>query len=227
MEIIQKIHKILKTKNTILFVTSNIYRNNSSDLDIYCVIEKGSSCVKCFYDKNKIWNEIFIDTLDDFNKKIKNFDEIAINFILEMDFIYGKKYLYNRIKKRLMEKIKRYQIPEHRSNVIKYRVKVLTSKLFNPTLGDLFEQRKFLLNSLTYYIIQSVLLFHNIFPSSPKNWIFQLKKRLPKSEFKKLSRIITGDCTDDELKIVIKEYIGDLKGLEIDKIGNNNLTYIF
>lgn len=209
----------------ILLVTTSI-PPKSSDIDVYCVTKKAKSSVHLFYDRNGIWNEFFIDNIKDIKAKLENKDEIAINFLLEMDFIIGDKKIYNILKTKAQSLKSNYRLPNNRSRIIKYRVKILSTKFFNPIKPIDEIQQRFILNSLSYPIIQLALVKYHILPSSPKMWILQLKKDMPKEKYGELTLLIQGKCSDKLLKNLIDEYAGDISEIHIDKSVDNDTTFL-
>lgn len=222
---ILEIVKRFVSPEEILFVTSNVDSKNTSDIDIYC-ITTGKSSAHLFYNESKVWIELFIDNLSDVHKKIENFDEIAINFIREMDFIYGDKDLFVELRAKTEQYALNYKIPEKRKNIIKYRIKVLLSKYLNPDKESTEIQSKFILNSLTYPLIQLILEHYNIFPSSPKRWILQLKSKVTEEEFNRVSKFINGELDCKLLLNMYSEYVGDVSAIDLDKSQNNHITFI-
>lgn len=214
-------------ENDILFVTWNKGRKNSADLDIYAIVKApASSRVEMFYDEAGLWHEIFIDTEDDLQKKIANFDEIALNFILELDFAYGDQNAYKKyLDRAAAERDSFAEYPHRRLIILEYRIKVLHSKYKDPSNDAL--TKKFLLNSLNYHVVSLLLLKHNTLPSSPKRWITQLEKILPQRDKDLLLGLINGDINSEDLDEWMKSLAGDLKSMSIDKSGSeNDLTFI-
>lgn len=209
----------------ILLITSNHRNGDSDDIDIYC-ITKGKSFVRLFKDVSGNWVEIFVDNISDVYKKIENQDEIAINFIYEMDFMYGDKDLYENLRIKAYEKIKNYSIPEKRKCLLRYRIKVLFSKyIFSKKMRDEFQAR-FILNAINYPLVQLIMEANGIFPSSPKRWISQLKENLSSKDFLMVQTLINGTIEYETLKELCQKYTQDLNLIEIDKSTNNETTFI-
>ena len=208
-----------------LLVTTSI-PPKSSDIDVYCVTKKAKSSVHLFHDRNGIWNEFFIDNIKDTKAKLENKDEIATNFLLEMNFIIGDRKIYNILKIKAQSLKSNYTLPNNRSRIIKYRVKVLSTKFFNPIKPIDQIQQRFILNSLSYPIIQLVLAKYRILPSSPKMWVLQLKKCMPEEKYGELILLIQGKCSDKLLKKLIDEYAGDIPEIHIDKSVDNDITFL-
>lgn len=209
----------------ILLVTTSV-PPKSSDIDVYCVTKKAKSSVHLFYDRSGIWNEFFIDNIKDTKTKLQNKDEIAINFLLEMNFVIGDKKIYNALKSKAQSLKSNYTLPNNRSRIIKYRVKVLSTKFLNPIKPIDEIQQRFILNSLSYPIIQLALAKYHILPSSPKMWILQLKKYIPEEKYEELILLIEGKCSVKLLKKLIDEYVGDIPEIHIDKSVDNNTTFL-
>lgn len=209
----------------ILLITSNIDSKNTSDIDIHC-ITTGKSSVHLFKGADNVWTEIFIDHIDDVYKKIENVDEIAINFIRELDFIFGDKNLHDELFIKIEKHILNYKIPEKRKNIIKYRIKVLLSKYLNPISQNDRIQQRFVLNSMNYPLIQLVFDYYKVFPSSPKKWIQQLREKIPTSDFGNIERFIMGDADKTLVKSLCDKYAGNLDNMEFDKSIGNDITFI-
>lgn len=222
--ILEIVKKYLRPEE-ILLITSNVGSGDSSDLDIYCVTSAKSS-VHIFKNENSVWTELFIDSLDDLNKKIENMDEIAMNFIHEMDFVYGDRILFNELNDKIGKRIRNYKIPEKRKNLIKYRIKVLLTKYLKPCKNNIETQNRFIINSLSYPLIQLVLEYHKIFPSSPKRWIVQIRDHVPAKEFNDIQRFIDGNADDVLILALCEKYAGCLADIELDKEKNNDLTFL-
>ncbi|MEX0909827.1 MAG: hypothetical protein WDZ75_00870 [Candidatus Paceibacterota bacterium] len=212
-------------KEDIIFITSNheTKKSDSSDIDIYCVAN-GKSLVELFYDKS-VWTEIFIDNVADVHKKIKNVDEIAINFLCELPFVFGDRAIYTDLHDKAVLTKKNYRIPPKRKNLLRYRIKVLLSKFINSGTED-ETQNKFIINTLSYPLIQLVLEDNNVFPSSPKRWISQLREKLPPSEFEIVKRFVLHQSSRDEIINVCEKYIKDIEPIHIKKNGDNNITFL-
>ena len=211
----------------ILFVTWNKGRKNSADLDIYAIVKApATSRVEMFYDEAGLWHEIFIDTEEDLQKKLANFDEIALNFLLELDFAYGNESVYKKyLDQAAVDRGRFAEYPHRRLIVLEYRIKVLHSKYKDPSNDAL--TKKFLLNTLNYYVVSLLLLKYNTLPSSPKRWITQLEKMLPQKDKDLLYGLIDGDIHSEDLDEWMKSLTSDLKSMSIDKSGGeNNLTFI-
>jgi len=212
-------------KEDIIFITSNYKSKNadSFDVDIYCVTN-GKSSVELFYNES-VWTEIFIDNIVDVHKKIGNVDEIAINFLCELPFFYGDRAIYSDLRNKASLAIENYHIPPKRKNILKYRIKVLLSKYVNSGTEDKI-QNMFIINALSYPIIQLILEHNNIFPSSPKRWILQLQEKLPKNEFKPIKRFILHQSGRDEIINLCEKYIKDIDPIHIEKDKNNDITFL-
>ena len=211
--------------NEVLFITSNINSRDSDDIDIYCVTKYRSS-VHLFYNEENVWTELFVDRLEDALAKIENMDEIAINFIQEMEFLYGDRELFGQLKFKAEQSVLSYSIPDDRKNIIKYRIKVLLSKYLNPNKKNTEIQNRFIVNSLTYPLIQLILEHHGIFPSSPKKWMLQLESALDKKEFNEISRFISGELDSQSVLNLCSKYVGVLSAINLDKSENNDTTFI-
>ncbi|MEI6528592.1 MAG: hypothetical protein WCO10_02900 [bacterium] len=222
--ILETVKKYLKPEEIVL-ITSNYGGGQSSDIDIYC-ITTAKSAIYLFSNKDSVWIELFIDNIEDVYNKINNIDEIAINFIREMDFVYGDKSLFEALRTRTEKIVSNYKIPERRKNIIKYRIKVLFSKYLSCDRNKNETQRKFIINSLSYPLIQLVLEYYNIFPSSPKKWIIQLKKRIPRRDFLDIQRLISGDAGKNLIIRLYDKYVGKLGNIKLDKSKDNNLTFL-
>lgn len=222
--ILEIVKKYLKPEE-ILLITSNFGSNDSSDLDIYCVTSAKSS-VHIFNNENSVWTELFIDSLDDLNKKIENMDEIAMNFIREMGLVYGDRALFDNLRSKIERCVTNYKIPEKRKNLIKYRIKVLLTKYLKPNKDNIETQSKFIINSLSYPLIQLALEHYNIFPSSPKKWILQLKNNIPTKEFDNIQIFIDGKADKTLVTELCEKYAGCLADIELDKDKNNDFTFL-
>lgn len=210
-------------KDNILFVTQSNPKL-SSDVDIYCVTKSKRSSVHIFKENN-MWYELFIDNITDANQKMLNIDQICINFLTEMEFCYGDREEYEKLRSQAIAAKNNYHIPNDRRNKIVYRIKVLSSKIFNPNKKSRL-QRRFLINSISYPTIELILEKHSIFPSSPKNWIYQIKDKVKKDEFKLLTDFLDNKLTDNQLRDFLDLYVGDLESFDIDKSKNNSTTFI-
>lgn len=212
-------------KEDIIFITSNhkSKKAHSSDVDIYCVTN-GKSSVELFYDKST-WTEIFIDNIIDVYKKIENMDEIAINFLCELPFVYGDRVLYTGLRNKASLARENYHIPPKRKNILKYRIKVLLSKYINSgTKNEI--QNTFTINALSYPLVQLILEHNNIFPSSPKRWIIQLQEKLPQNEFKPIKRFILHQSSRSEIINICEKYIKDIDPIHIEKDKDNDITFL-
>lgn len=219
------ITKYLPREN-IIFVVSNFNdkMSNSSDVDIYCVTT-GKSFVECFYDEKHKWTELFVDNIFDVHKKIENVDEIAINFIRELKFAFGNYEAYSEMLQKATLRAENYSLPSYRKNLLKYRVKVLLSKYTNPDAVNLAQQN-FIINSISYPLIQLVLESNRIFPSSPKRWLLQLQSALPMVEFETLERFLSHKCSAKEAVAICERYAGNLDSISIEKGGVNDTTFL-
>ena len=211
----------------ILFMMSNFgdKTSNSSDIDIYCVTT-GESSVQLFYNENHEWVELFIDNISDVYKKIENIDEIAINFIRELKFISGNQEVYSELLTKTSVVVDNYYLPPDRKNLLKYRVKVLLSKYLKPEPELSLEQQYFILNAISYPLIQLVLEHHRIFPSSPKRWLIQLQHALPVNEFDMLNKFLTHQCNRDAVITLCDKYADKIDPISIKKVGNNDTTFL-
>ncbi|MGN7765834.1 hypothetical protein [Paenibacillus sp. 22594] len=206
--------------SSVLFITSQ--HKDSYDIDIYCVVKAGHSSFHLFQDEDGRWIELFVDSKKGMLRKINNVDEICINFITEMNLIYGDRVYFDEIYNRAFDKKKSYKLPEERKVLIKYRIKVLASKLHSTPADN---QEHFILNALTYPLIQLILDEYSIFPASPKKWIIQLKEALPLPIFNdEVNALIERDRTQ-VLKLVEK-YTSDFEFLHLTCIKNPSTTFI-
>ena len=214
-------------KEEILLIMSNFgdETSNSSDIDIYC-ITKGKSSVELFYNEKNEWVELFIDNILDVFKKIENVDEIAINFIRELKFVFGDQELYSNLLTKTSSVAESYQLPLDRRNLLKYRIKVLLSKYLKPEAEVNQAQQHFILNAISYPLIQLVLEYHNILPSSPKRWLIQLQHALPASEFDVLCGFLAHQYDGDAVIALCDKYAGETDPISIKKSGENNTTFL-
>jgi hypothetical protein len=212
--------------NNFVFITSNFHMeaNASSDIDIYCVIQEGCSSVNLAYDANGVWTEVFIDTMADLSQKIANFDEIAMNFILELSFVAGDRAIYDALHATISQAVTGYRLPQHRKNLLKYRIKTLLSKYLSTDLYTEIDQAHFLLNSMTYPLIQLILEHHQIFPSSPKRWLMQLKTNISDDECALISRFLSHKCSKTEVELLCDRYTGKLDPIFQEKPSAANRT---
>lgn len=214
-------------RSDILFVTWNGLLNNSADIDVYIVTKKNSiSRVDIFPDKSNMWHELFIDTIDDLQKKLKNYDEIVINFLIEFDFAFGNKKLYQEYLSAAEKRRQSFNnFPEHRKNIILYRIKVLSSKLADISNDQI--TKIFLRNSLVYHIAYYLLVSHNQLPSSPKRWITQLQESLKPEEFAIFKSFVDGSMSNNQAIIYAQTIAHNIPELHIDKsISDNSLTFL-
>lgn len=215
-------------KEEILLVLSN-YRDkksNSSDIDIYCITTEESS-VHLFYNEENEWVEIFLDSISDVYKKIENIDEISINFIRELRLEFGDNDLYYKLIAKTDIIVGNYCLPSKRKNLLKYRVKVLLSKYINPEPEQSITQQHFILNAITYPLIQLILENYKIFPASPKLWIRQLQQSIPAEDFNLLNNFINQRCDRAEVINLCDKYTNGLDSIDINKKhGENETTFI-
>lgn len=211
----------------VLLIMSNFGDNtsNSSDIDIYC-ITNGESSVQIFHNDKREWVELFIDNISDVYKKIENVDEIAINFIRELKFVSGSQKIYSELLAMTSAIVEDYRLPPNRINLLKYRVKVLLSKYLNPEAEPNQAQQYFILNAISYPLIQLVLEHYNIFPSSPKRWLIQLKHDLPANEFELLSGFLAHQCDRSTVIALCEKYAGGIDAISIKKAQDNNATFV-
>ena len=211
----------------ILLVVSNFAdkTSNSSDINIYCVTT-GESSVQLFYNEKREWVELFIDNISDVYKKIENVDEIAINFIRELKFVSGNREVYSELLTRASDVAGSYRLPPNRKNLLKYRVKVLLSKYLKPEAELSSAQEHFILNAISYPVIQLALEHHNIFPSSPKRWLIQLQHALPLNEFDLLSKFLAHQCDRDAVITLCEKYADKPDPISIKKAKDNDLTFL-
>lgn len=209
----------------IQFVTSNYgdANANTSDVDVYCV-SRDTSEVHIFNHEKLGWVELFIDSENDMQAKLDNNDEITVNFLREMPYVFGSKRLHSRYESLAKEASSNYSISAHRKNVIVYRCKVLLSKYLHPDQVVSIEQLHFLVNSLSYPVIQLVMLHHRIYPSSPKRWITQIKDALDPDEYECVRRFIEHEMTKEEIVRMVDKYGGELQSIKIDKSEQDNST---
>lgn len=209
----------------IIFIVSNFNdtKSNSSDIDIYCVTT-GKSFVNFFYNDKHEWVELFVDNIFDVYKKINNVDEIAINFIREFKFVFGDHKIYLELFNKTSLLVENYHLPQHRKNLLKYRIKVLLSKYIKPDTINHLAQENFIINAISYPLIQLILEYYAIFPSSPKRWILQLQSTLPADEFETLSRFLSHQCNRNEIIALCERYAGEPDSMHIKKERDNNIT---
>lgn len=210
----------------VLLVTSNAYETPqaSSDIDIYCVTSGGISSVHMFHGVDGRWVELFIDTISDLRAKLENGDEIAANFIRELPLVSGDRALHEVLLAEATNLADRYALPGYRKNMLRYRVKVLWSK-YDAVVGQHpLAQERFLLNALSYPLLQLALEHHGVFPGSPKRWLVQLRSALPSAEFDELDRFLAHDCTRDDVARLCGKYAGDLEPIHIQKRPSQNRT---
>lgn len=214
-------------KEEVLLIMSNFGNkaSNSSDIDIYC-ITKGESSVQLFYNEKCEWVELFIDNISDVYKKIENVDEIAINFIRELKFVSGNQKVYSELLAMTSAVVEDYRLPPYRRNLLKYRVKVLLSKYLKPEAELNQAQQYFILNAISYPLIQLVLEHYNIFPSSPKRWLLQLQHTIPANEFDSLSGFLSHQCDRDAVITLCEKYAGEIDTISIKKTADNNATFV-
>lgn len=198
----------------------------SSDVDVYCITKKKKSSVHMFYDDDHIWNEYYIDNILDTEEKLSNVDEIVTNFLLEMKYVLGDLHLYHSLSKKAVHIKNHYKIPNDRSKIIKYRIKVLSTKYTNQLTNTSTDQKTFITNSLSYPIMQLALSKYGILPSSPKKWMMQLEKNIPQTKYKDLQKLLHGKCDSKFISKLVDEYAGDIDTMSIDKSSNNKITFI-
>lgn len=199
--------------------------SNTSDIDIYC-ITTGKSSVQLFYNEEHEWVELFIDSIADVYKKIENVDEIAINFIRELKFVAGNREIYSELLERTFVVAESYQLPPNRKNLLKYRIKTLLSKYLRPDAELNVAQHHFILNAISYPLIQLVLEHHNIFPSSPKRWLVQLQHAISGEEFDMLSGFLAHRCDRDAVIALCEKYGGEPDPISISKANDNDVTFL-
>lgn len=211
----------------ILLVMSNSddKTSNSSDIDIYC-ITTGESSVQLFYNEKREWVELFIDNISDVYKKIANVDEIAINFIRELKFVSGNREVYSKLLTKTSGVTENYHLPPNRKNLLKYRVKVLLSKYLKPEAELSLAQQHFILNAISYPLIQLILEHHNIFPSSPKRWLIQLQHALSINEFDMLSGFLAHQCDRNAVIALCEKYADKPDPISIKKTRDNDVTFL-
>ena len=217
------------SKETVVFVTTNAEDDEipSSDVDIYCVTSCGQSSVHMFYNDDRLWTELFIDTVADLRNKLAHVDEIAVNFIRELRFASGDRETYEQLLAEVSQLVKEYRLPPSRKNLLKYRVKTILSKYSNLGENSSLAQKYFLLNSMSYPLIQLVLEHHRIFPSSPKRWIGQLRDSIPRDDFEEIDKFLAHRCTNDDAIRLCAKYAGDLDAVHMEKkAGENNSTFL-
>ncbi|ANS52257.1 hypothetical protein BM86_12390 [Bacillus thuringiensis] len=223
--IIEKVISLVG-KEAILTIQTNSGAN-SSDIDVYCIVKDHvKSSLHLFYDSNKIWNEIFIDNISDVKKKIRNMDEICINFLCDFPLIYGKEEDIDNIIKLAEKKKDNYEIPLKRKKIIEYRIKVSAAKLLNKKYTLSKEQRQFLLNIINYPLIQLIFDYHKLFPKSPKFWMDQFKSNLPETDYQNIKLLLSGEISDEVLEALLAKYCNALDQITIKDLGRNESTYV-
>lgn len=221
------LNNFIDTDNVLLLLgNQSRLGKTSSDIDLYCITTKAPSAVHLFHNEAGVWTELFIDTLDDVYKKINNVDEIAINFIRELEFISGDRQLYTKLLEKTHPIVSRYLLPRHRKNLLKYRAKVLFSKYLYNNSNIAEVQKNFILNALSYPLVQLIMEYHGIFPSSPKRWLEQLKDCLSEADFALVRRFLSHESDHSEICLLYEKYAGNLTEIHIEKDGENNLTFL-
>lgn len=210
--------------NSILFILQN--KETSFDNDFYCVFSGNSpSKVLMFVDENHIWTEIFADNKNDLDHKLTQFDEIILNFLTQMVFVEGSIEDFNYYKRLALQKKENFIYPVDRIWKLKYRISTLYSKYQNYKTVSNDLQSNFILNTLNYPLIQLILITNKIVPSSPKQWIGQLKEILNDKEFEIISSLILQTIQENELQFLYDKYVGKLEDKVFNR-GQNYLTFI-
>jgi len=142
-----------------------------------------------FFDRDRVWNELFIDNITDVRLKLSACDEICVNFLAEMKFVHGEAAVWGRLRKECLDLKTHYVMSPRKRFLLEYRVKCLLSKL---SRGGGPQQDRFIVSALTYPLLQLVFASHGIFPDSPKRWVCQLKEKLSSKEFSRISCLFSG-----------------------------------
>lgn len=221
----KKIEENLDTENnSILFILQN--KQKSFDNDFYCVFAGNSqSKVIMYTSENQIWTEIFVDNKDDLDYKLTQYDEIIVNFLTQMVFVDGSIEAFNHYKILALQKKENFIYPADRIWKLKYRISTLYSKYQNHKEISNELQSGFILNSLNYPVIQLILITHNIVPTSPKQWISQLKEVLEDKEFNIISSLVLQTIQSNELQYLYDKYVGKLENKVLHR-GQKYLTFI-
>ncbi len=221
----KKIEDNLNTQNdNVLFILQN--KQTSFDNDYYCVFSGNSqSKVLMFADENHIWTEIFADNKNDLDYKLVQYDEIILNFLTQMVFVDGNIEDFNHYKRLALQKKENFIYPADRIWKLKYRISTLYSKYRNykEVSNDL--QSNFILNTLNYPLVQLILITNKIVPTSPKQWISQLKEILDDKEFDIISSLVLQTIQENELQFLYDKYVGKLEDKVLNR-GQKYLTFI-
>lgn len=194
---------------------------DSRDLDLYVVQHDDLSSVEMYFDENGRWVEIFFDSTRDLMEKIANVDEISINFICSLPFVWGDRRHYEQILEAAKKCKSDYNLPEQRRNLLRYRVHVLYSKYLGVS-PSLKMERGFFCNAINYPLIQLIMDSYGVFPESPKLWMQQLKESIPTDEFNLLEKFILGAASDAEVSSLVTKYTKNLKAISLKKPSQMN-----
>jgi len=151
---------------------------------------------------------------------------LQINFIRELKFVAGSRERYSELLERTFAVTESYQLPPNRKNLLKYRIKTLVSKYLRPDAESNVAQQHFILNAISYPLIQLVLEHHNIFPSSPKRWLVQLQHAISDEEFDMLSGFLAHRCDRETVIALCEKYGGEPHPISISKANDNDVTFL-
>ncbi len=205
----------------VYFINSNC-GISSHDIDIYCVVKGHGSETHCYYDVNGRWIEIFIDSLENTNYKIKTIDALGINYASMLDFYCGNKRLYDRIFNQCLKIKNNYSLYKLDELLYTYRVQISFEKINNTNHEY---SNRMLCSALVYPFISFLLGKYHVFPSSPKNWLSQLKSAMG-NDFKDLDCLFDGKYDYNKIQKLIEKYTDRLEPINIIYEGKNRRSRV-
>lgn len=216
-------HEVLKyvKRDDIYFINSNC-GINSYDTDIYCVVKGRGSSTHCYYDKNGKWVEIFIDSLENLDYKIKTVDALGINYASMLNFYCGNKKMYNDRYKKCMDIKQNYTLYKLDELLLTYRVQISFEKI---NKNNHEYSNKMLCSALIYPFISLLMGIYHVFPSSPKNWLSQLEKAMGE-DFDDLSCLFDGKYDYEKIQKLIQKYTKKLEPIDLYFEGFNRRSRV-
>lgn len=220
VDVKKEISRFVNFKN-IYFINSNC-GISSYDVDIYCVVKGHGSETHCYYDKNGRWIEIFIDSLENINYKIKTIDALGINYASMLDFYYGNKKLYDKIFSQCLNIKNNYSLYKLDELLYTYRVQISFEKINS---ANHEYSNRMLCSALVYPFISFLLGKYHVFPSSPKNWLSQLESVMG-NDFKDLDCLFDGKYDYNKIQKLIEKYTDKLEPINIIYEGKNRRSRV-
>jgi len=199
----------------ILFINSNC-GNKSNDVDIYCVKNSSGSETHAFPTEDGEWVEVFADSLENARYKIETKDALGMNLMHMLPFYSGDKQLHDELCEEISQEKKNYQPLEHEMKNLAYRIRISNGKIdpknhewANRNMGQ----------AIVYPFMNLLLGKYGEFPSSPKNWINQLKGAMPPEDFNELECLFDGQFDYERINALVEKHVPPLGEIDLEYPG--------